>query len=224
MKACDRCDVDDCIKPAHAETLLRRVPLYRLWGPLSNVCATVETLVESTAMTDNDEPAPPRGTPSSAGQEQPGESDARTGRNDGVVRSRTSGVSARIAPTDPEVPSAKRRGALRHTRSLVGLTAVVMGLLTITLALLYRASQQVRARDETTGDAPRSRGTGGGPPVGNVHESTRTPPSPPPSHHSGGEPGDVAPSEDSSNDSVPAGSAPPKSPGPAHDIIRTPAF
>ena len=52
------------------------------------------------------------------------------------------------------MPSAKRRGALRHQRSLVGLTAVVMGLLSITLALLYRASQQVRTHDDSTAIAP----------------------------------------------------------------------
>src|SRR5688500_13812250 len=107
------------------------------------------TLVESTAMTDNDDPAPPRGGSSSAGgKDDPGEAGARQGKNDTIDRARIRGTSARIAPTDPEVPSAKRRGALRHQRSLVGLTAVVMGLLSITLALLYRASQQVGARDE----------------------------------------------------------------------------
>src|SRR5688500_12627648 len=121
------------------------VPLYRLWGPLSNLCATVTTLVESTAMTDNDDPHPPRDHLPS-----PDETGLRPGSEDAHGGARTSDTSVRMAPTDPEVPSAKRRGAIRHQRSLVGLTAVVMGLLSITLALLYRASQQVRARDETT--------------------------------------------------------------------------
>ena len=135
------------------------------------------------------------------------------------------GTSARIAPTDPEVPSAKRRGALRHQRSLVGLTAVVMGLLSITLALLYRASQQVGARDEAS-TAPRLRGEGAASSVEHVHESARTPPSSPSPAKSDGEFADEAPSDDTSNDSAPAasGATTSKAPPPALDIIRTPAF
>jgi len=185
------------------------------------------TLVESTAMTDNDDPAPPRGDSSSAGgKDDPDEAGARQDKNDTIDRARIMGTSARIAPTDPEVPSAKRRGALRHQRSLVGLTAVVMGLLSITLALLYRASQQVGTRDETTGTAPRLHGEGAAPSIEHVHESARTPTSSPASAKSDGEFADEAPSLDTSNDSAPAasGATTSKIPPPALDIIRTPAF
>ena len=177
-------------------------------------------------MTDNDDPAPPRGDPFSAGsKDEPG---TRPGRRDAAGRARITSGSARFAPTDPEVPSAKRRGALRHQRSLVGLTAVVMGLLSITLALLYRASQQVRARDETTVDAPPSQGTrSAGVPssIEPVHKSTLTPPSSPSAAQSGSEHRDETAIDDNSNDSAPAESGTPsKSPPPALDIIRTPAF
>jgi len=187
------------------------------------------TLVESTAMTDNDDPAPPRGDSSSAGgKDDPGEAGTRSGKNDAIDRARIRGTSARIAPTDPEVPSAKRRGALRHQRSLVGLTAVIMGLLSITLALLYRASQQVGTRDETTGTAQRLRGSGseGASSIEHVHESTPTPPSSPSPAKSDGEFGEEAPSDETSNDSAPAasGATTSKTPPPALDIIRTPAF
>jgi hypothetical protein len=178
-------------------------------------------------MTDNDDPAPPRADSSSAGgKDDSGAAGARQGKNDTSDRGRIRGTSARIAPTDPEVPSAKRRGALRHQRSLVGLTAVVMGLLSITLALLYRASQQVGARDEPTGTAPRLRGEAAATSIEHVHESARTPPSSPSSAKSGGEIADEAPSDDTSNDSAPAasGTTPSKAPPPALDIIRTPAF
>jgi hypothetical protein len=186
------------------------------------------TLVESTAMTDNDDPAPPRGDPSSVvGKDELGRSGAR-GRNDAIDRGRIREASARVAPTDPEVPSAKRRWALRDQRSLVGLTAVVMGLLSITLALLYRASQQVRTRDGTTGEAPRAgdtRSEGAASSIEHVHGSARIPQSSPSSAKSDGELADE-PSNDGSNDNAPAasGTPPPKTPPPALDIIRTPAF
>jgi hypothetical protein len=135
-----------------------------------------------------------------------------------------------IAPTDPEVPSAKRRGALRQRRSLIGLTAVVVSLLSITLFLLYRAGQRVAeprgdgfgwpgnsvAGDGTIAE-PARRG-GGVPRV----EPTAQPPSHPslhlPDHFN-----DVHASTD---EHAPASSAAPagKPPVPAVDIIRTPAF
>ena len=178
-------------------------------------------------MTDNDDPVPPRGDSSSAGRkDDPGDAGARQGKNDPIDRARIKRTSARIAPTDPEVPSAKRRGALRHQRSLVGLTAVVMGLLSITLALLYRASQQVGTRDETTGTAPRLHGEGAASSIESIHQSTRTPPSSPSPAKSDGEFAHESPSDDTSNDSAPAvsGTATSKIPPPALDIIRTPAF
>ena len=58
MKSRKRAYIDDCIKPAHWNLLLGEVPLYRLCGPLSNVCGTIVVLVESKTMTDNDDPAP----------------------------------------------------------------------------------------------------------------------------------------------------------------------
>jgi hypothetical protein len=186
------------------------------------------TLVESTAMTDNDDPAPPRGDPSSGvGKDELGKAGVRSGKNDAIDRARIRGASARIAPTDPEVPSAKRRWALRDQRSLVGLTAVVMGLLSITLALLYRASQQVRTRDGTTGDAAgldtrseRSAAT-----IEHGQSSTRADPNSASPAKSDGELGDQTPSDDGSNDNAPAASGTlPKAPPPARDIIRTPTF
>jgi hypothetical protein len=176
-------------------------------------------------MTDNDDPAPSRGAASHAsGKDESAEAGAeRDKENAGRVRIDL--VSVRIAPTDPEVPSAKRRGALRHQRSLVGLTAVVMGLLSITLALLYRASQQVRTRDATTGAQPRVDDQRDQAVSPHRHgDPSRATSSPPPSPGVGS--GYQAPTDDTSSDSAPAGtgSSPSKGRPPALDIIRTPAF
>lgn len=172
-------------------------------------------------MTDNDDPDPPRkptaldGPAKRPSGRPAGADDARTNH------SRQGGaIGAHVAPTDPEVPSAKRRGALRRQRSLVGLSAVIMSLLSITLVLLYRASLRVGTRDNEDGlplidDGPAAS------PVDVIHEGTfiRLAPSP---TQSEAEIGDDAPA---SNDNVPASSASsfPKPP-PALDIIRTPAF
>jgi hypothetical protein len=177
-------------------------------------------------MTDNDDPAAPHRAPSFArGTDEPAEAGGRSSKEG--ERARVDGARTRIAPTDPEVPSAKRRGAIRHQRSLVGLTAVVMGLLSITLALLYRASRKVGSRDDEIGAVPRvlhprrettafSRD--------HVDGNAGDPSSSPLPARSGGlhEPH----SDDSSNDSAPAGSASaaPKTQPPALDIIRRPPF
>jgi hypothetical protein len=98
-------------------------------------------------MTDNDDSAPSRDRPSrsgSAAEERHGDVRADDVR---AVISISSEKGAQAAPTDPEVPSAKRRGALRQKRVLAGLAAVVVGLLSITLAVLYRAGQRVGIPD-----------------------------------------------------------------------------
>jgi hypothetical protein len=98
-------------------------------------------------MTDNDDSADPRDRPSRSGafdHERPEDARARGARAGDPA---SSAKGAHAAPTDPEVPSAKRRGALRRQRSLIGLVAVVVGLLSITLALLYRASRSVGSPD-----------------------------------------------------------------------------
>ena len=173
-------------------------------------------------MTDNDDPAPSRGAASAAsGKDEAADGVERD--KEGAGRVRTDTVSARFAPTDPEVPSAKRRGALRHQRSLVGLTVVVMGLLSITLALLYRASQQVRTRDAMTGALPHLHDHGDAVSPHRHGDQSRTTSSSPSQPSVGS--GYQAPA-DTSSDSAPAGSgsSPSKGRPPAHDIIRTPAF
>jgi hypothetical protein len=98
-------------------------------------------------MTDNDDSAGPRDRPSRSGtfdHERLEDVRARGARAADPI---FSAKGAQAAPTDPEVPSAKRRGALRQRRSLIGLVAVVVGLLSITLALLYRASRTVGSSD-----------------------------------------------------------------------------
>jgi hypothetical protein len=184
-------------------------------------------------MTDNDDPAPPGDPPSfnGLGKNAPREGAPLPSDRRAIRWARRARSSAYFAPTDPEVPNAKRRGALRRQRSLVGLTAVVIGLLSITLALLYRASMSVGARDADDSGKPvieGSRADTAVSPTDTVHGSTLTGLSPLPSVHSIGELGDEAPAEDStSNHSAPAGSASTteqKGPPPALDIIRTPAF
>jgi hypothetical protein len=94
-------------------------------------------------MTDNDDSAPSRDRPSRSGNDVEERHD--DARSEGVraVITVSGGKIAQAAPTDPEVPSAKRRGALRQKRFLVGLAAIVLGLLSITFAVLYRAGQRV---------------------------------------------------------------------------------
>jgi len=46
-------------------------------------------------------------------------------------------------PTDPEVPNAKRLRAVRRQRAMFVLGVVIVGLLSFTLALLYKTGRQV---------------------------------------------------------------------------------
>jgi hypothetical protein len=163
-------------------------------------------------MTDNDDPAPPRDPPSSdiLGAAESRREGAQTDERRDVraPRNREPGI-----PTDPEVPSAKRRGVLRRQRSVLGLSAVIVGLLSITLAVLYRASQRVGLPEEDEG-IPSLRGN-----------TDVVSPSPPDAVREGTltELGDDAPAPSHNR---PAGSASslPKAPRPATSIIRTPAF
>ena len=102
-------------------------------------------------MTDNDDPDPPRRIPSSPTRDQDvhsqevhyKEASAQGAR---VARATRADLAAnQVAPTDPEVPAAKKRGVRRRRRSLVGLAALVVGLLSITVSLLYRAGRRVSA-------------------------------------------------------------------------------
>jgi hypothetical protein len=149
-----------------------------------------------------------------------------------VARATRAGLIAhQVAPTDPEVPAAKKRGVRRQRRSLVGLAAVVVGLLSITVSLLYRASRRV--------SAPRAAGEGAphtslprtdaiifqrrNAPAGIV--TGLRPPAPMPYR-------DELDGDDRRDDGrSPVGNAAassaapqPKGPTPAIDIIRTPAF
>jgi hypothetical protein len=230
MKSRKRAYIDDCIKPAHWNLLLGEVPLYRLCGPLSNVCGTIVVLVESKTMTDNDDPAPPRAHRSSngLGKGTLGEGVTEPSGQRAVRWALRSG--AHVGPTDPAVPNAKRRGELRRRRSLVALSALVIGLLSITLALLYRASQRVGMPNPKSNDLPAIEGTRADIDVSaanGVIDETLTRAAPTAPVEPGSELGDDAPAYgQTSTDSAPAGSAAPmlKGPAPALDIIRTPAF
>ncbi|HMJ57177.1 MAG TPA: hypothetical protein VK540_34140 [Polyangiaceae bacterium] len=182
-------------------------------------------------MTDNDDPSPPRHAPSSNGLGSDGSREGAAQRSrHGLIRwAQGSGTGPQVAPTDPEVPSAKRRGAVRRQRSLVGLTALVLGLLSITLAGLYRASQRVGAGDPNGSGMTSVRGTRSDTlfPPDAIPQSTRTGLAPAPGVRAGNELSDDAPAdEQASTDSAPGSSASPqpKGPPPAIDIIRTPAF
>jgi hypothetical protein len=176
-------------------------------------------------MTDNDDPAPPTDPPSSEGGDtkRAREGATPTDQNRVIRWVGSGGASVHIAPTDPEVPSAKRRGALRRQRSLVGLTAVIMGLLTTTLVLLYRASLRVGTHDDRLPSLHDSRSETLASPYDVARESALTRVAPPSPAHADGDLGDDAPA---SSDNAPAGSASsfPKGPQPAKGIIRTPAF
>ena len=143
---------------------------------------------------------------------------------------RPSLTSNQVAPTDPEVPSAKRRGAWRRQRSLLGVTALMCGLLSITVFLLYRASRHVgssRAVGSPLSGAPSTTDALVHP-LEMAPASTMTglrPPAPMPYR---GDLDDESARDDdgSSIDSAAASSngPQPKAPPPAVDIIRTPAF
>ena len=179
-------------------------------------------------MTDNDDPLPLRDPPPSDGLGDEGsrEKAARSRENRAIRWARSGGTGVHVAPTDPEVPSAKRRGAIRRQRSLVGLSAVVMGLLSITLMLLYRASMRVGVRDSES-DLPSLQDhdfDNAAAPHDAVNEGTLGRGAPPAPMRTGDElENDDAPA---SNDNAPAGSASslPRGQPPALDIIRTPAF
>ncbi|HMI87456.1 MAG TPA: hypothetical protein VK550_25385 [Polyangiaceae bacterium] len=168
-------------------------------------------------MTDNDDPAPPREPPSS---DDDGEEDSRHAKRAREHRkfqwTKGDGTAAHIAPTDPEVPSAKRRGAMRRHRSLVGLSAVIIALLSITLMLLYRASLRVGVRESARPAIDDGRSLVNAP-RDVVYESTLTRLAPPPPTELG---------DDATSDNAPAGSASalPKGPAPATSIIRALPF
>jgi hypothetical protein len=178
-------------------------------------------------MTDSGDPPSPRGPTSldGSGKDELHRETARTGEGRGIRAPRGTALGAHFAPTDPEVPSAKRRGALRRQRSLFGLTAVIIGLLSITLALLYRASQRVGVREDSEGvpSLHKSRTNIVRSPRDAVDEGTFPGAAPPFTLQSGAERGDHAPA---TRDNTPAGSASsfPKGRPPAIDIIRTPTF
>jgi hypothetical protein len=174
-------------------------------------------------MTDNDDPAPPRDPPPSdgPGKEEVRRENERATENRFIRSIKSGGTGVHVAPTDPEVPSAKRRGAIRRQRSLVGLSAVIMGLLSITLVLLYRASVRVGAReDDAAARGPHDTRSDIAPSADVLHENPSTGRAPP------GEKGELGDDAPASIDNAPAGSASsfPKGPAPALDIIRTPAF
>lgn len=177
-------------------------------------------------MTDNDDSLPPRDRPASSsgdGHERPDEA-----RPHGVraIGSAVPTKGAHAAPTDPEVPSAKRRGALRQQRSLIGVAVVVVGLLSITLSLLYRAGRSVGTSENvgspTAIDGPKAGDDVVPSPGGSTERAPRVEPAAIPVSH----PLPDLP-DHSADDRVPATSAvapPSKNPPPAGDIIRTPAF
>jgi hypothetical protein len=167
-------------------------------------------------MTDNDDPSPTRHAPSSNGLGSDGSREGAAQRSrHGLIRwAQGSGTGPQVAPTDPEVPSAKRRGAVRRQRSLAG---------------LYRASQRVGAGDPNGSGMTSVRGTRSDTlsPPDAIPQSTRTGLAPAPGVRAGNELSDDAPAdEQASTDSAPGSSASPqpKGPPPAIDIIRTPAF
>jgi hypothetical protein len=149
-----------------------------------------------------------------------------------VARATRAGLAAnQVAPTDPEVPSAKKRGVRRRRRSLVGLAALVVGLLSITVSLLYRAGQRVSAlraggdgaphasilpRTDAIifprGDAPAGITTGPRPPA----------PMPDRNGLDDDGPDDGRPRVGSAT--AASAASQPKVPLPAIDIIRAPAF
>ena len=179
-------------------------------------------------MTDNDDPAAARARSSAGLSTEARREGIHSGEDRATRWTRDSHAAAEVGPTDPEVPSAKRRGVLRRQRSLVGLTAIIVGLLSTTLALLYRASQRVGV-DENGNDMrwAGDNADAAAASAGAVHDGTPGRRSPPAPVGSGSELDDDTPAEDSvSTDSAPAGSTarPPKRPSRAHDIIRTPAF
>jgi hypothetical protein len=187
-------------------------------------------------MTDNDDPVSPRRIFSSLTRdEREDQSETKLPPRAHVVRpTRPRSGSSQVAPTDPEVPTAKRRGALRRRRSLVGLTALVVGLLSITVSLLYRASLRVGSpRMQSEGAPYRSTNPPTDalvPPRATSSASTMTGlRAPAPMPYRGELDEDDESARDDDRPSVDSAASPsaesqPKGPPPAMDIIRTPAF
>jgi len=98
--------------------------LYRLWSRLSTPYGRFTRLGTTTTMTDARDWKSNGGTP--------GRSPHSNRRNDGGAD-----------PTDPEVPDAKRRRAMRRRSSWVVAALAVTGLLVVALLLLYRMGKQV---------------------------------------------------------------------------------
>ena len=97
-------------------------------------------------MTDNDDPDSPRRISSSPTRDEGKHYNEARVPGAHVARATRAGLTAnQVAPTDPEVPAAKKRGVRRRRRSLVGLAALVVSLLSITVSLLYRAGRRVSA-------------------------------------------------------------------------------
>jgi hypothetical protein len=186
-------------------------------------------------MTDNDDPDPPRRIFSSPTRDQDVHYEEASVPAAYVARATRAGLAANhFAPTDPEVPSAKKRGVRRRRRSLVGLAALVVGLLSITVSLLYRAGRRVSAL-RAGGDAPHAsilpRTDAIIFPQGNAPASIATgfrPPASTPYRNELDDDGHVDGRDEGrpTVGSTTAASAASQPKGPPHaiDIIRTPAF
>ena len=183
-------------------------------------------------MTDSDDRPPHDDSPSSGElpKDEDREQDQRSPGQRGVVGlARIAETRRHGGPTDPEVPSAKRRGALRRQRSLVGLTAVIVGLLAITLGLLYRASVKVGEQSDSNDEtlrADEARAGMASPPRAEVNEGSKTGLTPPPGRSVVlGADAPVVDRASTDSAAAPASASPhPKASPPALDIIRTPAF
>jgi hypothetical protein len=196
--------------------------LYRLCGQLSSPCATVPEPSKSIKMTDNDDPDPRLAKPPPGGQ---GKDELQGSTAPGHRPSTSKGPGARAsraAATDPEVPSAKRRGALRQLRSLFALAAVIVGLLWITFSLLYRAGRRVGTR-RPDGEPmeERERRT----PDDRSREENDSNPSAVNRMSSGIQENHASSSDDRATERSPAASASSSGKRPrTRDIIRTPTF
>ena len=176
-------------------------------------------------MTDNDDSHPPRDRPASSSGDDHERPDEARPHGVRAIGPASPAKGAHAAPTDPEVPSAKRRGAVRQQRSLIGVAMVVVGLLSITLLLLYRAGRSVGTSEGIGSpagiDGPKAGDDVALSPRGSTERAPRVEPAAIPVS----QPLPDLP-DHSADDRVPAASAAPasKNPPPAGDIIRTPAF
>jgi hypothetical protein len=118
---------------------------------MSTPCARIRRPLLVTAMTDRNDRFSSRERVNNEDL-LPGESSlGRTGRTTWVAAKQEAADHG--DPTDPEVPTAKRRGERRRQQSLFVLSFVVLGLLSIALFLLYRTSLQVTSARSVAGDA-----------------------------------------------------------------------